>query len=352
MYFCQLTDNKLDNNMKVVIVGGGVVGLTTALQLKKNYYFANSDINIVSESYDDLVSYVAAGIFRIGDDYSGPTKNITRKWINDSYEFYEQIQKSHESSVAGISKISCYMYSNIAPIKHHWMKQVIPVCRDITPNEFNLVNGSWKYGSYLETMITQCSSYLPWARNKLNECGTKLLTKKLQSLDELYDDYDLIINCTGLGAKRLCNDSHMIPIRGQVAKVKAPWLKVCFYSELDTYIIPGTDGYCTLGGTRDFNSMTTDICQHTHRSIRERCEHLLPSLTKAPTVKQLVGLRPYREGGVRVEIEKTPSGHRAKGIVHNYGHGGYGVCTAPGTSIFAIKLAEDVFKSSSSSSKL
>lgn len=64
--------------MKIVIVGGGVVGLTTALQLNKNSCFKNSDITVVAESYDELVSYVAAGIFRVGNDYSGPTKSITR----------------------------------------------------------------------------------------------------------------------------------------------------------------------------------------------------------------------------------------------------------------------------------
>lgn len=91
-------------------------------------------------------------------------------------------------------------------------------------------------------------------------------------------------------------------------------MKVCFYAEFDTYIIPGFDGYVTLGGTRDFNSVKTDVCRYAYRSIRERCENLLPSLRKAPTLEQKVGLRPYREGGGRVEVEKIPSGHRAVGV--------------------------------------
>lgn len=63
--------------MKIAIVGGGVAGLTTALQLKKNN-LRNSDLTIIADSYDDLVSHVAAGIFRIGNDYSGPSEEITR----------------------------------------------------------------------------------------------------------------------------------------------------------------------------------------------------------------------------------------------------------------------------------
>lgn len=59
--------------------------------------------------------------------------------------------------------------------------------------------------------------------------------------------YDAIFNCTGLGAQKLCNDFKMVPIRGQVIKVKAPWVKTAFYADYDTYILPGFDGNVTLG---------------------------------------------------------------------------------------------------------
>ena len=52
--------------------------------------------------------------------------------------------------------------------------------------------------------------------------------------------YDVIINCTGLGAQKLCNDINLSPIRGQVIRVKAPWIKFAAYADNDTYIIPGS----------------------------------------------------------------------------------------------------------------
>ena len=39
-------------------------------------------------------------------------------------------------------------------------------------------------------------------------------------------------------------------------------------------------------------------------------------------------------------------------IVHNYGHGGYGVTSAPGTAKYAVKLARELHSSGSSYSKL
>ena len=41
-----------------------------------------------------------------------------------------------------------------------------------------------------------------------------------------FRDWDVVVNCTGFGAKRLCGDRMMTANRGQVLKVDAPWVKV------------------------------------------------------------------------------------------------------------------------------
>ena len=55
-----------------------------------------------------------------------------------------------------------------------------------------------------------------------------------------FSGFDLVINCTGMGAQKLCHDSNMSPVRGQVIRVKAPWQKFCVFADNDTYVIPGT----------------------------------------------------------------------------------------------------------------
>ncbi|KAG8036462.1 hypothetical protein G9C98_003784 [Cotesia typhae] len=333
--------------MKIAIVGGGIVGLTTALKL--HHEFRNSEITVLAENYDDLVSHIAAGFFRVGHTYSGPTEEITKKWISDSYSYYIEISKKFEPIQAGVAQSEAYMFSSFNPdiVQNKLMEQVVPIYRKTTDEEFNLINKNSKYGCYFSTILIQNQYHLPWARNKLKEEGTNLVTKTIKSFNELVD-YDFIFNCSGLGARKLCNDKKMIPIRGQVIKVYAPWVKATFYNETDTYIIPGIDGTCTLGGTRNFETFSKTVCPHDAKSIRERCEELLPSLSKAKTLKHVVGLRPYREGGVRVEIEKISNGRGKAVIVHNYGHGGYGVTTAPGTAQYAIELVQNYHKSSNS----
>lgn len=81
-------------------------------------------------------------------------------------------------------------------------------------------------------------------------------------------------------------------------------------------------------------------------AIRERCEALVPNLKSAKLLDQRVGLRPHRDP-VRVEPEvKSVNGRKIK-IVHQYGHGGYGVTVAPGTAIYATKLVRQILSGNS-----
>lgn len=198
--------------------------------------------------------------------------------------------------------------------------------------------------------------------------GVTFKQKELNSLKELTGEFDIVINCTGLGARKLCDDRRLVSIRGQVLKVKAPWIKTFFYGELDTYIIPGFHGMVTLGGSRGFDSENMKLCPYESAAIRERCETLVPSVKDAELLQQEVGLRPHREGGARIgegnivhsdcsnkTIVSTLTIKRVTysqidsiilflQIVHNYGHGGYGVCMAPGTAIATLDTVVELHK--------
>jgi len=46
-----------------------------------------------------------------------------------------------------------------------------------------------------------------------------VVEKTVTKLQDLENNFDIVMNCTGLGAKHLCCDNKMVPIRGQVIKV-------------------------------------------------------------------------------------------------------------------------------------
>ncbi|KAJ8942006.1 hypothetical protein NQ314_010235 [Rhamnusium bicolor] len=278
------------SNLKVAVVGAGVIGITTAVELQKQ--FRNANITIIADKFNtSTTSYVAAGLFRPGTSFSGVNEDITR------------------------------VHPHI--VRNHYIEKIVPIYRAATEEELKLCPGNWKYGSFFTTFLTQCSLYLPWAAEKFVSAGGNIVEQQIKSLSSVGLEYDVTVNCTGLGAKYLCNDHKLVPIRGQVVKHDI-----------------------TLGGCRQYDSYDLNINKYDGLSIRERCEALVPSLQNAKTVAQRVVLRPHRDT-VRVEKEvQKANGKRIK-IVHNYGHGGYGVTTAPGTALHACQLVKEILMGNS-----
>lgn len=54
---------------------------------------------------------------------------------------------------------------------------------------------------------------------RIKQAGGKVVRQHVNGLSELEGKYDAVINCTGLGAKKLVGDYKLVPIRGQVFKV-------------------------------------------------------------------------------------------------------------------------------------
>ncbi|GIY98882.1 d-aspartate oxidase [Caerostris extrusa] len=65
---------------------------------------------------------------------------------------------------------------------------------------------------------------------------------------KLSGKYDVVINCSGLGARHLVPDPEVIPVRGQVMRVHAPWPKHGVMLDNDFYILPNSEE-TILGGT-------------------------------------------------------------------------------------------------------
>ncbi|KAG2485422.1 hypothetical protein HYH03_015804 [Edaphochlamys debaryana] len=179
-------------------------------------------------------------------------------------------------------------------------------------------------------------------------------------------DLDLVVNCVGLGARELLRDEDCYPIRGQIMRVRAPWVtQACFFDPF--YIIPNRHTV-VLGGTGQVGSASLEPSPSDRRAILEGCCRLLPSLRDAQILSDWVGLRPGRTR-LRLELERPGArlagtgagtgavvGRGAGGggggvggrgeagpgrvvrVVHNYGHGGAGLTLAWGCAGDVVEL--------------
>jgi len=174
---------------------------------------------------------------------------------------------------------------------------------------------------------------------RLRAKGVKFVQKEIDKLNKFVDEsnFDVVFNCVGMGAAQICDDKQMVPIRGQMIRVKAPWIKHFYYTDDNCYIIPNVDTIC-LGGTRQVNNNSAVNDRQDIEDVFDRCKHLCPSLKDATIEWEWAGLRPHR-APTRVEKESfTNKNNKNVTVIHNYGHGGNGIALCWGTSIHAVRL--------------
>ncbi|XP_051781207.1 D-aspartate oxidase isoform X3 [Erpetoichthys calabaricus] len=209
----------------------------------------------------------------------------------------------------------------------------------------------YKFGQSFTTIKCECSKYLLWLEKRLKNAGGQLHTEKITGFEQLTSSYDIIVNCSGLGSRDLADDQSLYPVRGQILRVHAPWLKHFIRDgNGHTYIFPGIHSV-TLGGTRQKHNWEMSVDEADSSGIFERCCELEPSLKKSQVCSKLVGLRPTRNS-LRLEREFFVHGNRQVPIIHNYGHGGGGISIHWGTALEATQLVKESINWRNPTSKL
>ncbi|XP_060919876.1 D-aspartate oxidase [Labrus mixtus] len=322
-------------HVRVAVVGAGVVGFSTAVCIAGALPYCS--VTLLAEKFSpDTTSDGAAGILWPVTFPDIPLER-QRSWLKDSFDHLLAIAQSQHSPEAGVMLSSGWTVFKEVPAnkKPHFSDLVIGF-RNMTDNEMKRFPDH-KFGHAFTTLKCECSSYLPWLEKRFRKAGGQVEKRKVNSLQELSNSYDIIVNCSGLGSKTLVGDSEVYPVRGQVLKVEAPWLKH-FIRDGDgkTYIYPGIHSV-TIGGTRQEDDWRLEVDEGDTQGILERCSQLEPSLSKAKVVSEWVGLRPSRKYP-RVEREVVRLQGRSVPVVHNYGHGAWGVTLAWGTGQDALGL--------------
>ncbi|CAN7975696.1 unnamed protein product [Ixodes persulcatus] len=324
---------------RVAVIGAGIIGMTTALKASETCPDAHIDV-IADKFTPHTTGDVAAGLFK---PYiiKGVPENKMRQWCIDSFAFYSDLLKREDSGRLGLSLMPAYLLSkHSTPRPLH--ADAFLHYRDVTDKELKNFPDNYKYGSHIISMTIECKKLLPHLMKWFLKRGGRFIEKKVEKLEELFQTYDVIFNCTGVGASFLTSDVELQPVRGHLIRVRAPWIKYAIMGDDDVYIIPNIDEV-VLGTTAEVGNFSLIPNEESHKKIWERCVNILPSLKTAEIIADTVGLRPGRTS-VRIEREdRVVEGTRKTvTIIHNYGHGGSGVTLSWGCACDAVKILEDV----------
>ncbi|KAK6910406.1 D-aspartate oxidase [Kwoniella mangroviensis CBS 10435] len=358
----------------IVVIGAGVIGLTTAVRLIESPLYATSKhpIHILANHLpnDPLDPYYASTIagahhLSFADDHD------TRQRMYDTRTFqvmYDEWKKEGEKTGLMLLKQTEYYVGTDSHLKVYedhpdftiLDKSTYPTSIDhsisftsLTMTPFVYLNRLLKR---LEGKIQIHRYHLP----SLSHLKHPSCTALIGSTSPL-----AVFVCTGIGALTLggVEDTDVYPTRGQVLKLRAPWMRSGWTRQVGslnggeggerTYIIPRYNGEVIIGGTREQNDWYPYPREETTEDVLKRAQEICPDLVPPYTkgredhdespLKEivegvLVGFRPSREGGIRVDIgDDLYLGNDKVKVVYNYGHGGAGWQSCWGTAEDAVE---------------
>jgi D-amino-acid oxidase len=297
-----------------VVIGAGVSGLTTAVCL------AESGLTVVIRA-DRLplqtTSSVAGALW--GPHLVERSDRVTR-WGRETLAALTGLAGD---AASGVRMASGVQVTRTAAEFPHW-GDVLGTLRPADPA--SLPSGfaaGWRYTAPLAFM----PAYLEYLQARFSRAGGSLRTAAVTSLVEAARESaaQVIVNCSGAGARDLVPDPAVTPVRGQVVVAANPGITEFFVAPSDDtaeliYMFPHGDRI-VLGGTEQPGDSSMDPDPQTAARILDRCATIDPRLRTTQIITHCAGLRPLRPQ-VRLEAETLSTGQI---LAHNYGHGGAGI---------------------------
>ncbi|AZP21616.1 FAD-binding oxidoreductase [Streptomyces aquilus] len=307
---------------EVVVVGGGVIGLTTAVVLAER----GRRVRVWTRDPVERTTSAVAGA--LWWPYRIRPVAAARAWALRSLDVYEQLAADPDRT--GVRMVEGVLGEEELDDGFDWLTTRLPGLRAVTSEEY-AGTGLWA-----RLPLVDMAAHLPWLRRRFTAAGGVVETRTVSDLKEV--EAPVVVNCTGLGARELAADASVVPVRGQLVVVENPGIRTWVVStgadgEM-AYFFP-QPGRLLLGGTAVEDAWSTEPDPAVAEAIVRRCAALRPEIAGARVLGHRVGLRPARDA-VRLERELLSDG---RVLVHNYGHGGAGVTVAWGCAEEAAGLA-------------
>ena len=296
----------------VLVVGAGVIGLTTAICLAES----GLAVGIRTARPPEETTSAAAGAIW-GPVMTGPPER-TRDWARTGLATFRDLE---DDPGTGVRAVNGREVSRVPAEPPHWTSLLADL-RPCGPGDLpdGYVTG-WRYTAPVVNMPV----YLGYLRTRFEKAGGHLRVAPLTSLTEVAAEAPAVVNCSGVAARDLVPDPSVTPVRGQVVIVANPGIEEFYIDHSETppdvtYLFPHGSTVVLGGTTAAGDWEMTPRPEVAERIVRD-CATVDPRLRDAPILTHRVGLRPFRPE-VRLEAEPLDGG---RVVWHNYGHGGAGV---------------------------
>ncbi|MCB1121495.1 MAG: FAD-dependent oxidoreductase [Verrucomicrobiae bacterium] len=315
----------MHSKVRVAVVGGGVIGLTSAIRLKEAGYA----VDVLARDFTpNNTSDVAAAFwcpYRVSED------ERAFAWAQRTFDVFAELQPIAAAGIEMRRQREVFKH----PAENPWYYKIT---RGFARCMNDQLPPGFIDGFEFDTYLIDTPTYMKYLNDRCADSGISLKQTEVPRLESLREDYDLAVNCTGVWARKFVGDTKVYPIRGQVIVTHLPedfsrTITTWDAGEYPAYIVPRLKT-CILGGTTLAENWDLTPDPETAIGIRQRCSTLNPEVAKLEALDDRVGLRPGRK---RVRLERDDSLPDLP-VVHCYGHGGSGFTLSWGCAEEVVQL--------------
>ncbi|MFL5088328.1 MAG: FAD-dependent oxidoreductase [Xanthobacteraceae bacterium] len=215
----------------VAVLGSGVIGLTVAVELRRKW--PTLPITIYAKTLDvaKTTSFIAAGQFapsQICDEYEESDLPILEDYLRRSATRIREIENSGRRREYGVAQRKNYSLDGPNPsfdectpgdVVPAFKRGKLPFRR---PNEVGREYSTW---------LINPSILLPKLVADLKKGGVRFRTREFKDRQQVEDlKENIIVNCTGYGAKKLFDDQALEARRGHLVILRNPTRLKYFFS--------------------------------------------------------------------------------------------------------------------------
>jgi D-amino-acid oxidase len=223
------------------------------------------------------------------------------------------------------------------------------------------------WGCEYNTWCVNPEVYLPFLLRRFVFLGGKVVRREVRDPAEVFEigelgSVEVVVNCSGNGF----NDEKVIITRGQI--IYASLIQAEIFADQNlagqtclvanecpatvtrqnsdgswTFSVPrGFEGGTVIGGTKEPNNWdpnpSPEVRASLLRSFAATYPQILAKDGQFHVIQDIVGRRPTRTGGIRLETEQLEKG---KSVIHAYGLGGRGYELSWGVAEGVVELLSE-----------
>ena len=329
---------------KCLIIGAGIVGLSTAYELKKQGY----KVTVIDGDKIGKSSQSAAGIlFPLSPwENSKYMQNLCISGHNEYNIFYKNLNLQDKKKIS-FEKKNLIIFGKNINLARNWYKKNNFVDSNYYDNKLNLIEKNIKevYKNYLVVKninILNPLSLINFYKEKLKNLGVIFKKDNIYHIHDFVDFpenhiYDFVIVTAGSWSNEIINkkDIKIKPIKGQLLhfKTKEKLINNIILFD-DYYIMQRHNNNIIVGATIEDVGFNSNITIEAKNYLKEAISRIFLKAIYIGDLTHTFGFRPYSIND-KPYINVDSINNR---IIYNFGHYRYGILT----SIASAKMVKNL----------